>query len=424
MIDQEQKEIRGFFNKAKAKIKKTFSILGPGFITGAADDDPSGIGTYSIAGAQYGLRLLWLIPFQLPLMYAMQHMAGRIGLLSGQGLAVNMKRYFPAFLVYSSLASLVIANAINIGADISIMGSSMELVLGYHAGFWAVLATVFIVAVEIFISYHTYSKILFFLSCFLLSYIVTALMTTESWSEVLYFMFIPHMQWDKEFLLVMAGFIGTTISPYLFFWQAAQEIEENLDHKSARQVDQLVEDLPMDTFIGMFFSQLMTLCIVLTCFSTLHKHGITQITSAHEAAIALKPFAGACASLIFSLGIIGAGLLGIPVLAGSSAYALSELLDKPRGLDNTFNQARFFYGVIATSTFVGLAINFLGINPIQALLYAAIINCVVAVPFIAFVLILSNKKEIMREHVNGPVFNLLGVVTLLLAVGAAILPFI
>jgi NRAMP (natural resistance-associated macrophage protein)-like metal ion transporter len=412
---------KNLFEKPKKGIKKVLKVLGPGFITGAADDDPSGIGTYSVAGAQYGPLLLWLIPLQLPLMFAIQEMCGRIGLVTGKGLAANMKLHFPKSILYGSIFILVLANVINIGADISIMAASLKLVLGFNINFWALTATIVIILMEIFISYHTYSKILLILSAFLLSYAITALMTTEQWLEILWYTFTPHILWNKDFFLVATGFIGTTISPYLFFWQTSQEIEEKLDHKTKRQVRKIIKEMPKDTFSGMFFSQLMTLFIVLTCYFSLHQHGITHITSAYEAALALKPFAGECASIVFALGIIGAGFLGIPVLAGSSAYALSEVFNQSEGLAYKFHEAKFFYGVIAFSTLIGLFINFIGINPIQGLLYAAVINCIAAVPLIGFILILGNKKELMGQSRNRLFSNIFGSITLILMLLSALM---
>jgi Mn2+/Fe2+ NRAMP family transporter len=420
MENKKKNFVSRFFAKAKLKIKETFQILGPGFITGAADDDPSGIGTYSIAGAKYGPLLLWLVPFQLPLMYAIQNMCGRIGLVTGKGLAANMKIYFPKYLFYTAIVILCVANVINIGADISIMAASIKLVFGYNIHFWAIITTAFIVVVQIFIPYHTYSKILLGLSVFLFSYMITAFVTVDSWLEILYYTFTPHIQWNKDFLVVMAGFIGTTISPYLFFWQTSQEIEEKLDHKTKSEIKKIIDDMPKDTFMGMFFSQLMALFIVVTCYCALHKNGITEITSAYDAAIALKPFAGEAAYIVFSLGIIGAGLLGIPVLAGSTAYALSELFNKKEGLSYTFGEAKFFYSVIAVSTFLGLIINFIGINPITALLYAAVINCIAAVPLVLFVLILANKKELMGQYANGYFLNIMGCITFLVLLLSAL----
>lgn len=423
MAKSRQSCFRNLFEIAKNKTKKIFKVIGPGFLSGAADNDPSAIGTYSMAGAQYGLLLLWLIPFQLPLMYAMQTMCARIGLITGKGLAFNMKHYFSKPILYTALFILVCSNTINIGADISIMAASIKLVFGLNIYFWAIITTVFILFMEVFIPYHTYSKILLGLTTFLLSYIITALIATNNWLEVLKYIFTPHFEWNKEFILITTGFIGATLSPYLFFWQSSQEIEEKLDHKTKKEVHEVIKQMPKDTFIGMFFSQLVTLCIVLTSYSSLYKNGIHNINSAYDAAIALKPFAGEYASIFFSIGVIGAGLLCIPVLAGSSAYALAEIFDKPEGLAYKFHEARFFYGVIITSTLIGLLIHCIGIDPIKALLYASIINCVAAIPFVLFVLILSNKKELMGPYKNGWLFNTLGAITFLVLLASTILIF-
>lgn len=401
------------------RLKNKLKIVGPGFITGSADDDPSGIGTYSVAGAQFGPKLLWLVPFQLPLMYAMQHMAGKIGLVTGKGLAANMQAHVPKVILYGCLAILIFANALNIGADISIMAASAHLLLGASPALWAIIMTAAVMAMQIFISYHLYSKILLLFSSFLLSYAVAAFMAVDDWWEIVRFMAVPTMEWNKEFLLVITGFIGTTISPYLFFWQTAQEVEEINEHGHTKKTLKMIKELPTDTFSGMLFSQLMSLFIVVTCYTTLYKNGITTIVTPDDAARALEPFAGKFASLIFSVGIIGAGLLGIPVLAGSSAYALAEIFDKPRSLAHQWHEAQFFYGVIALSTLAGLAINFLGINPIDALLYAAIINCIAAVPFVAFVLVLANKKNVMGMYKNNLFLNIMGGATLLIMIACS-----
>lgn len=400
-------------------VHKTLKILGPGFVTGSADDDPSGIGTYSMGGAQFGLLLLWLIPFQLPMMYVLQSICGRIGLVTGKGLAAIMKENFPKVIVYCCVGILVVANTINIGANIAIMASCMKLLFGFSRHLWAILVTVFIVVMQVVIPYHAYSKILLSLSFFLLSYAITAVMVIDNWAEVFYYIMVPHIQWNKDFLLLMTGVIGTTISPYLFFWHTSQEIEEKLDHKTEDEIRDLVEAMPLDTFMGMFFSQLMALFIVLTCYGALYKNGGASITSAYDAAMALQPLAGEFASVLFSLGIIGAGLLGISVLAGSSAYACAELFNKPEGLNYTFFQAPFFYGVIIVSTVVGLVINCIGINPMQALLYAAVVNCIAAVPLVGILLIVSNKKEIMGEYANGLFFNVVGVIALCVMAASA-----
>lgn len=401
-----------YLEKTKNKFKKTVKIIGPGFVTGSADDDPSGIGTYSVAGAKYGLLFAWLVPFLLPLMFVIQEMCSRIGLVTGKGLAANMKKIFPKYILSSIIILLFFANIINIGANISIMASSVKMLVGGNLKIWAILLAVLIVLTEVFVSYHFYSRILLSLTVFLLAYVITALMTTQNWSEVLKFTFIPHFKFNKDFIVMLTAFIGTTISPYLFFWQTSHEVEnivDTVDGNPSKKLKRiLIKETRKDSFMGMLFSQLIAFFVVITCFSALHKNGITEILTPQDAAMALRPFAGEWAYLIFTLGIIGSGLLGISVLAGSSAYAISQLFDKQHGLSYRFKEAPFFYSIIIISIFIGLFISFIGISPIKALIYAAVVNGVTSVPIIAFILILANKKEIMGEHKNGIISNLGG----------------
>lgn len=408
-------KIINFFRKTKERACKFGRTLGPGFVTGAADDDPSGIGTYSLAGAKYGLMLAWLVPFQLPFMFAIQEMCARIGLMTGKGLAANMKELFPKVIVYGAVGILVFANVANIGADIAIMAESATLVLGCKSWIWACCITLGIIMMEVFIPYHFYSKILMWSSVFLLSYVATAFMTTHHWMDVMAWTITPHMLWNADFILLATGFIGTTISPYLFFWQASHEIEDSIDHgviSAAGTVDKnVIKKMRIDTFIGMFFSQLISLFIVVTCFSTLHVNGITDINTASDAALALKPLAGEWAYLLFTLGIIGSGFIGIPVLAGSTAYALSEIFGQKGSLALTYKQAPFFYAVIVLSTLAGLGMNIINISPVKALLYAAVINGIASIPFIIFILILANKKDLMGENKNRHISNIAGGLT-------------
>ncbi len=412
--------------KIKKILHKIGRVLGPGFLTGAADDDPSGIGTYSMAGAKYGLRMAWLIPLQLPLMFVIQEMCARIGLITGKGLAANMKQFFPKALVYSAIFILVFANVVNIGADIKIMADATKMMVGSSVELWAIVITMIIILMEVFIPYHLYSKLLLWFSVFLLAYVATAFIITQNWLEVLRFTFTPHIHFTRDFILVATGFIGTTISPYLFFWQTSQEIEEINDRKKHGQVDELpaaiMKKMRLDTFLGMFFSQLIALFIVVTCFYSLHLHGITEISTASDAALALRPLAGEWAYLLFTVGIIGSGLLGIPVLAGSTAYALSELFGYKGSLADTYRESPFFYGVIVLATLLGLCMNFFAIDPIKALLYAAVVNGIAAVPFIIFIIILANKKDLMGEHKNKHFSNIVGGMTFgLMFVSAIIL---
>ncbi len=414
-----------FFTKAKKGLCKLGRMLGPGFLTGAADDDPSGIGTYSMAGAKYGLKMAWLVPFQLPLMFAIQEMSARIGLKTRRGLAANMKQFFPKFIVYPAIFILVFANVVNIGADIAIMAASTHMMLGVNIQLWAVVITLGIILLQVFVSYHLYSRLLLWTAVFLLAYVITAFMVTQSWLEVLKFSFTPHMIFNADFILVATGFIGTTISPYLFFWQASQEVEELNDKKSHQIAEissaSLIKKMRLDTFIGMFFSQLIALFILVTCFYSLHLHGITEINTAADAAMALRPLAGDWAYLLFTVGIVGSGLLGIPVLAGSTAYALVELTNYRGSLADTYKEAPFFYGVIIISTLLGLCMTFVMTNPVQALLYAAVVNGIVAVPFIFFIIVLANKKEVMEEHKNKYLANLGGGITLGLMLASVVI---
>ena len=416
------------FKRTKVKLKKVLRIFGPGFVTGAADDDPSGIGTYSIGGARYGLLLAWLIPFQLPLMYVIQETCARIGLVTGKGLAANMKKFFPKPILYSAILILVFANIINIGANISVMGAALGRIFGVNIHFWAIFITILIVLLQIFVPYHFYSKILIILSLFLFAYVITAFMTTQDWLEVLKYTFIPHFKFDKDFILIATGFVGTTISPYLFFWQASHEIEDAKNNGelnfTGNKLKSLLKKVRIDTFVGMFFSQIVALFIVVTCFSTLHKNGITQVHTAYDAAMALEPLAGEWAFIIFTIGIIGAGFLAIPVLAGSTAYALSEIFNFKNGLSYKFKEATFFYSTIAISTVIGLLLNFIGIRPMKALLYAAIINGVSAAPLIACIIILANKTKIMGQHKNSIFSNLVGGFTFCIMILAGIILFI
>jgi Mn2+/Fe2+ NRAMP family transporter len=402
-----KKETR--FQKFKNKIKKITKIVGPGFVTGASDDDPSGIGTYSVAGAKYGLQTLWLVPFLFPLMFVIQEMCARIGIATGQGLAANMQKFFPKYILYFLIGLLFIANSINIGADISIMAASIKMLIGGSVNLWAIILSIIIILLQVFIAYHYYSKILLFLTLFLFAYVITAFMTVNNWLEVIKFTFIPHVKFNKDFIIMLTAFIGTTISPYLFFWQTSHEIEEiedNGDQNPGRSLKRdLIKKMRIDTFWGMLFSQLIAFFIVVTCFATLYKNGITNILTAQDAAMALKPFAGNFSYLVFTLGIIGAGLLGIPVLAGSSAYALAQISNKKYSLSLKYNEAKFFYNIIIFSVVIGLLISFINISPIKALVYAAVVNGIVAVPIIFFIILLANKTHVMGEHKNSKLSN-------------------
>ena len=408
---------KGYFMKNK--------VFGPGVITGAADNDPSGIGTYSMAGARYGLGLLWLCPLLFPLMFVIQEMCARVGLTTSNGLAGNMRKVLPKPILYMTIFLLVIANVINIGADIAIMAAVAKLILGLNFKLLAVCITILIILMEIFIPYHFYSRILLGFALVLFAYVITAFLVPVDWSQVFKSLVVPTFKFNKEFVLLATGFVGTTISPYLFFWQTSHEIEDKLDRSdgdnSQNHIKELIIKMRFDTFTGMFYAQIITFFIVVTCFSTLHVNGLINIETASDAAAALKPLAGEWAYLLFAVGIIGAGFLGIPVIAGSAAYALSEIFGHPEGLFHKFRNAMFFYSIIAFSTLIGLTINFIGINPIRALLYAAVINAIASVPVLLFVIILANNKGVMGKYRNGFWSNAFGLLTFMLMFVCAIL---
>jgi NRAMP (natural resistance-associated macrophage protein)-like metal ion transporter len=420
-----------FLKKTKTKIKNLSRIVGPGVITGFSDDDSSGIATYSQAGTKFGLGQVWLTLYQLPMMIAIQEMCGRLGMVTGKGLAGNIKANFSKYWLYLAVGLLVFANTLNIGADISAMAESSKMVLGGNIDLWAIGITIGIILLEIFVSYRVYAGMLKWLTIPFFGYFIVAFMMPQDWLAILKSVILPHIEFNKEFLIVLVGFLGTTISPYLFFWQTSEEVEEEIKDGKMSEIGQKavkmqkgdINRMRIDTYVGMIFSQAIALAIVVACSATLFKHGITDINSAQEAALALQPLAGNGSYLLFAVGIIGAGLMGVPVLAGSAAYALSEAVGAKQGLSHTLKEAKFFYGVIIFSTLVGLAINFIGINPMKALLYSAVVNGVVAVPLIAFITILANKKSVMGKYKNKPISNIIGWITFVVMLIASTLMF-
>lgn len=412
-------------------FSKKFKQIGPGFITGAADDDPSGVATYSIAGAQYGYKLNWLTLFLLPAMIVIQDMCGRIGLLSGTGLAGVIKKYYSKKLAWTAVTLLIFANIINIGADLGIIASSLDMLFGWHFGITLFFVSVGIVGLEIFLPYKKYSEYLKWLGLSLLVYVVTAFMVKQDWKEIFNNFLVPHIEYKLEYLMTIVGFLGTTISPYLFFWQASDEIEEEIVEGKIKDFGQqprkslkAIKRMNFDTIVGMVFSNLMTFFIVITTAATLHANGIFNIETPQQAAMALKPLAGDFAYLLFALGIIGIGLQAIPVLAGSVAYGIAELLNISEGLSKDFIQAKGFYLVIALATVTGALINFLGINTIQALYYAAIVNGIVAVPLIAIIIRLSSDQRVVGKYKTNFLGKIIGWATFLFMLIAVILMII
>ena len=414
------------------KIKKIFSILGPGFITGASDDDPSGIATYSQTGALFGFAQAWTALFSFPMMVAIQEMCGRIGLVSGKGLAGVIRLHYPKKVLYSSVFLLFLANTINIGADLGAMAASAQLVFGFPFVYWLIGMVVLTLVLEIFVSYKTYSKYLKYLALALLSYVVAAFTIKLDWKEVFASLIIPHIEFNKTYIFNIVAILGTTISPYLFFWQADEEVEEEVAHHKLRRMGagqpritpKDISRLRLDTVIGMLFSNLVMFFIIITTGTTLFTHGITKINSASDAAAALKPLAGDYAFLLFAVGIVATGLLALPILAGSASYAVSESFGWREGLYQKLNRAHGFYGVITIATLVGLLINFIGIDPIVALYYSAVINGIIAPPLIVMILLIANNKKIMGERTNSPFLNILGALTaFIMGLSAVILLF-
>lgn len=411
-------------------LKKLFKILGPGFVTGASDDDPSGIATYSQTGAAFGLTQAWTALFSFPFMSVVQEMCGRIGLVSGKGLAGVIRDNYSKPVLIFSISLLVIANTINIGADLGAMAASAKMIINLPFIFWLVVISGITLFLEIFVSYKTYSKYLKWLALSLLAYVLTFFIVKQNWSSVAFSLFVPTITFSQQYLLNIVAILGTTISPYLFFWQEEEEVEEEVvEHKikdfgegNPKVGKKDIKKMRTDTFIGMGFSNLVMFFIIATTASTLHKNGIFQIETPQAAAQALAPLAGEMAYLLFTIGIIGTGLLAVPVLAGSASYAVSEVFGWKEGLSKKFKQAHGFYGVIALSTLVGLLINFIGIPPIKALYYAAIANGLAAPVLLILILLISNNRKIMGENVNRTPSNILGLaITLVMGVCSLLL---
>lgn len=390
--------------------------FGPGLITGAADDDPSGITTYSQAGAKYGFNLLWLAPFTFPLMAVIQEMCGRIGLTTGHGLAANIGHSYPKWVLFSTTALLFAANAFNIGADLGAMSKATQL-LAPKINFYFLLIffALLSLGLQIFVTYKKYAKFLKFLTLSLLAYIASALLIHLNWEEVLRRLFLPSISYSREEIILICAILGTTISPYLFFWQTSEEVEEeHLDHHlRSRSWEQKIsrEEIKnerWDIWSGMFFSNLVMFFIIAASAGTLFASGKTDIKTASDAALALKPLAGNASFVFFTLGIIGTGLLAIPVLAGSASYAISESFGWKYGLYHKLKGARAFYGVIVISMILGLFMNFLGLDPIKALIYSAVANGIVSPLVLILIVKISSDRKIMKEYVNHPAVTFLG----------------
>ncbi len=427
----------GHHDKTKPRgIRKFFRMLGPGLITGAADDDPSGIATYSQTGAQFGYGQLWTSLFLLPFMTAVQEACARIGQVTGKGLVAVIKQRYPRGVVVGVVMLVLIANTINIGANIGAMAAAAQLILPVNFVLATLFFTAFILTLEIFTSYRVYARILKWLALALLSYVATVFLVHAPWATILRATFVPHIEFSFQFLFIITGVLGTTISPYMFFWEASEEVEEDREQHLLRKDGRPrigwtnVWTMRMDNFAGMLASQIGSWCIIITTATVLHANGITDIATSADAARALEPLvntfpnAGLLAKAIFSVGVIGLGLLAVPVLSGSASYAFAEAVNWRASLNYKLKRAHGFYGVITIATVIGLFINFIGIDPIKALIVTAVINGVVAVPLIFLIAKVAGDAGIMGEFKSGRLSQTLVWLTFFGMAAAAIAMFI
>ena len=413
-------------SKRTSWVHQALKIFGPGLVTGAADDDPSGIATYSSVGAQFGYGMLWTMPLIYPFMAGIQEISARLGRVTGRGIAGSIRDFYPGWMLYVIVASLLVANIINIGADIGAMGAAVNLLLGGPTLLYCLLFTVVSVLLEVYISYGSYSAALKWLTLSLFAYVGTIFVVQVNWTEALKGTFIPNISLKREYLAALVAVLGTTISPYLLFWQSAEEVEqmqnapgEEALKKAPQQAPEQFQRIKIDTYFGMAMSNLIAYFIILTTAVTLHAHGKTDIGTAAQAAEALRPIAGVFASLLFSLGVVGTGLLALPVLGGSAAYAVGEALRWPVGLERKAMQAKAFYGVLAVATLIGLALNFIKVDPIKALVWAAIINGIAAAPVMCFMMLLASNRTVMGKLSLPAYLKILGwAATAIMAIAA------
>ena len=420
------------------KIKKITKSVGPGLITGAADDDPSGIATYSQTGAQFGYGQLWTVIFMLPLVTAIQEACARIGAVTGKGIATVIRENYSKKVLFGAVFLVLIANTINIGADIGAMAAALDLIIPIPFVLSTLGFTALILFLEIFVSYKNYARLLKWLALALFSYVLTVFIVKEPWGEIFRATFVPHFEFTFAFLFIITGVLGTTISPYMFFWEASEEVEEekkkNMIHNGAPHLTKsFMKSIRFDNALGMITSQVATWCIIVVSATVLHKNGVTNIATAADAARALEPlvstfpYAGFLAKLIFSTGIIGLGLLAVPVLSASASYAISEAFSWREGLNQKFKRAHGFYGVITIATLIGLGINFIGIDPVKALVITAVINGVIAVPLIFLIAKIASNPKIMGEYKSSKLSSFLVWLTFFLmatAVVAMIIAFL
>lgn len=420
------------------RLRFLAKLFGPGLISGASDDDPSGIGTYVQGGAQFGLGLSWLALFQFPLMVVIQEMCGRIGLTTGSGIVGAMRKKYSVKFAIPMVLLLATANVITIGADIGAMGSSIHIIFpSLPASLTTAGFAVFIVLTVVFFPYHKYARMLKFTVLALFAYVITAFLVGANWSAVAFSTLVPHFELNRGFLMMFLAFFGATFSPYVFFWQASEEVEEDISKKKIDEIGQRshrvtrkeIRLMRADSILGMAFSQIIMWFIIVVTASTLHANSVFEIQTVDQAAMALKPLvnglpnAGKIAELLFATGIVGTGLLAVPVMASSSAYAMSDGFGWKQGLNKKFREAKTFYMVIIGSIVLGLWINFSQLDPIKALVYASVISGILAVPLLVIILRISNDRRILGSKTNGPISNLLGWLTVGVMCIAAIATF-
>jgi NRAMP (natural resistance-associated macrophage protein)-like metal ion transporter len=408
-------------------VQQFFKELGPGLITGAADDDPSGISTYSVAGASYGYATLWTALLSFPLMAAVQLMCARLGMVTGCGLASVIRTRYPRWVLWFACSLVIVANVFNIGADLGGMADAMQMITAIPAYYWTPFFAALITGLLFQTSYRTMARVFKWLTMVLFAYVITAFLARPDWAAVVRATFIPHVEWTKDYMAVLVGILGTTISPYLFFWQAAQEVEEDRDHGKATvaqrrgSTNKELRIAMKDVITGMLLSNVVMYFLILTTAATLNAHGMKHIETAKQAAEALRPLAGQGAYWLFTLGLVGTGMLAVPVLAGSCAYAIAEGAKWGSASLNVKPQlARKFYAVIAIAILIGLAFNFARLDAVKMLFWSAILNGLLAPPLVVMVVLLTSDRRVMGNRVNSPGMQVLGWICALIMSAAAI----
>jgi NRAMP (natural resistance-associated macrophage protein)-like metal ion transporter len=423
---QQPRPARDYDRGHRARARSYARELGPGLITGAADDDPSGISTYSQAGAAYGTGLLWTALISLPLMSAVQLMCARIGIVAGNGLAGVLREHYSKWLLWLACGLLLFANTVNIAADLGGMAAATVLLTGGQAVWFVPLYTAVVIALLVFSSYATMTRVLKWLAVALFAYVIAALLAQPNWIRVIAATLLPHVRFSRDYLLMFVAIMGTTISPYLFFWQAALNAEHSehlvgkFGERPRRALRRELRAARRDVYTGMFVSNLIMYFIILTAGVTLHAAGLTEIQTADQAAQALRPLAGRAAALLFTAGIVGTGMLGVPVLAGSGAYAVAEAAAWRRGMSQPPRSAANFYGVIVAAMVIGMVLNFMKLNAIKLLIWAAVVNGLMAPPLIAIILVVCNNERVMGEYRNGWALNVVGGIAAAVMGGAAL----